>query len=128
MGSLPLSKPKIPKIKLGLRKKEQFPIGLDIGAKDSDSTPYNFYNNRLPLARWTDLLPTSVATGKSSAPSFTAYNGNHEAYEFPYNNTKSLMIAFQMPHGWVYGSDIIPHIHFYFSGLTISYPFSINQW
>jgi type IV pilus assembly protein PilM len=32
MGGLPLSKPKIPKIKLGLKKKEQFPIGLDIGS------------------------------------------------------------------------------------------------
>jgi type IV pilus assembly protein PilM len=32
MGGLPLPKPKIPKIKLGLKKREQFPIGLDIGS------------------------------------------------------------------------------------------------
>jgi len=32
MGSLPLPKAKISKIKLGLKKKEHFPIGLDIGS------------------------------------------------------------------------------------------------
>lgn len=90
-------------------------IGLDIQAKNATNTPYNFSNNRLPVTRWIDLLPTSVATGLgSSAPSFTVYNSPLEAYEFVGTSTdKNLLIAFQFPHGWKAGTNIIPHVHLY---------------
>ena len=66
---------------------------------------------------WIDLLPSYVTSNTTAPnnPSFTVYNGgNLSAYEFVgTNNTRQMFFGFQLPHGWIEGSTIYPHLHLY---------------
>lgn len=64
---------------------------------------------------WDDVYPVAVSVGgAASTPSFTAYSGNFQAYEFVGAATaKALRMEFQFPHGRTDGSPIIPHLHLY---------------
>lgn len=66
---------------------------------------------------WIDLQPAYVTSNTTAPnnPSFTIYNGgNLAAYEFVgVSSTKQMYFGFQMPHGWIEGSTIFPHLHLY---------------
>lgn len=89
---------------------------VKVGGTGTDSV--NISTNGITLSGsatvYDDLAPMSVTVGGgASSPTFTAYNGNLKAYEFPYNQDKDLQMQFQLLHSWKLGSEISPHLHLY---------------
>lgn len=86
-------------------------------------------------SRWDDLRVSPVASkaGGSKAPVFTKFTDNGAgsqgvfAYAFGTATEKELYFEVQLPHTWVAGSDIKPHVHW--SHVEASPPGTTNvQW
>lgn len=64
---------------------------------------------------WDDVYPSSVTVGATGAsiPAFTNYNGGLKAYEFIGTGvlSKEINFGFQIPHTYLVGSGIVPHLH-----------------
>lgn len=61
---------------------------------------------------WNDLR-VSLSTGKpnTSPPTFSTFRNGVQAWAFGPSVTEQLYFEAQMPHGWVIGSEVRPHIH-----------------
>ena len=63
---------------------------------------------------WDDLrvpLETKIINPVTSRPVYTNWIGNTYAYMFAPTTLDEVHFSTQMPHGYKYGSDIYPHIH-----------------
>jgi hypothetical protein len=62
--------------------------------------------------RWQDLR-VSLSSGRSSTnpPTFGNFRNGLEMWSFSATQVQNLYFEAQMPHGWVVGSEIRPHIH-----------------
>jgi len=61
---------------------------------------------------WNDLR-VSLSTGipNTSPPTFGTFRNGVQAWAFGAGSTEQLYFEAQMPHGWVIGSEVRPHIH-----------------
>lgn len=60
---------------------------------------------------WEDLK-VPLQQGKQGSSSKPDYNYTELTYDFPQNDSsEALYFNIQMPHGWLEGSDINPHVH-----------------
>lgn len=65
---------------------------------------------------FTDLTPTCASIGTGvNAPVFSTFTDALRAYEFVGTGAqfKEFFMAFQLPHSYKEGSNIVPHIHLY---------------
>lgn len=63
-------------------------------------------------AGWDDLrVSLARASTGSAAPSLAVFRAPVQAYSFSKTATQELFFDVQMPHSWVAGTDIEPHIH-----------------
>ena len=63
-----------------------------------------------------DIYPISISTGTNGAnvPAFSAFSGNFKSYEFlGVALVKELQATFQVPHWYLEGGNVVPHIHLY---------------
>ena len=70
--------------------------------------------------RWDDMrAPASLINpaGSIAPPSISTDDGS-----LVFSKGKAVAIWFQFPHGWLEGSDIIPHIHFSKTTVGVGYP------
>lgn len=62
---------------------------------------------------WTDYL-SSISAGKAvgaNAPTWSAFRGNIDAYEFDAGTMNEIWMVFHINHDYKLGSAIYPHIH-----------------
>jgi hypothetical protein len=78
------------------------------------------YRNPLLEIRWIDLPPTGVHYGANLAnlTMQTVRNTPFMAAFFRHDQDDSVSYSYQLPHNWVIGSDIKPHMHFVPHGTT----------
>lgn len=63
-------------------------------------------------AGWDDLrLSLTKASTGSAAPSLAAFRSPVQAYTFSKTLTQELFFDVQLPHNWLYGTEIRPHVH-----------------
>lgn len=81
---------------------------------DAQITTIGIKNNAFYVgdSAWTDLRApaTTIRQGVSTKPDF---NVDSLTLDFPYNDSGEVAyIVMQLPHDWVTGSEIRPHIHY----------------
>jgi hypothetical protein len=65
-----------------------------------------------PTGAWIDLTCDIARAGGSAALTFEQYRDSPFSTYFMRNDqSDTLYLTFQMPHGWVVGSQVSPHIH-----------------
>jgi hypothetical protein len=68
--------------------------------------------NSLSVPRWVDLLGEITQGTASAALTYEAYRDtSHKMFFFINDQTDQLYMRFQMPHGFVIGSQVRPHVH-----------------
>jgi hypothetical protein len=66
----------------------------------------------LSVPRWIDLLGEITQGTSSAALTYEAYRDtSHQMFFFRSDQTDQLYMRFQMPHGFVIGSQVRPHVH-----------------
>lgn len=90
------------------------PVAGFVSGNDGVEAITQVYADLTPAdpTRWNDLrVSLSAAKVTTNPPTWEAFRGNVQAWGFSPTSQENLYFEVQIPHGWVIGSEIRPHIH-----------------